>query len=517
MAGTWAILKEDARGPSILLTLAEIYRQMPLPPSTSVPLAITLSSVPGAKIGLNTVSIAEKALRESVDNTTPASYRLQLLVNASAGEIGRILQFFDKLLAAVKEYSSEVDQQSDGMVLGGFERDRSFGIIAPIIGTLAAAGRVSVAMELIVAWRGIRNVSIPPKVMIVLTNWHGGVSYCVDDEPAITNEANVTDTLLEMTEAGNEFFGTNLVIRDEVRFQPHDSARPGVPDANSQANKRFEKAIENHFRFQLAEDRIRDRNLAGFMPIPGMREPIQTSMLKTLGTTLPIATSCTEPSNDRSLRKVCIWLAGTLYGELEQNWLKEIFGRRNMELVLPKSRTSEDFKAVYSIPDLDLLWIIGHGRFDPYYHEKLSIDLSEDEVLDLVEWAGFDLPQIEGRRLIVANLCDSGTIAVLGGTGEIGLPGILPRNAQALIAHLWPVSSMHAGIFGAVLAIQLCESPSFFQAYANAVRILISGKEKIENELIREFGEPHEVIERLHGAADNWRDIFVWGSPGFFA
>lgn len=60
MAGTWAILKEDARGPSILLTLAEIYRQMPLPPSTSVPLAITLSSVPGAKIGLNTVSIAEK-------------------------------------------------------------------------------------------------------------------------------------------------------------------------------------------------------------------------------------------------------------------------------------------------------------------------------------------------------------------------------------------------------------------------------------------------------------------------
>jgi hypothetical protein len=76
---------------------------------------------------------------------------------------------------------------------------------------------------------------------------------------------------------------------------------------------------------------------------------------------------------------------------------------------------------------------------------------------------------------------------------------------------------MHAAIFGAILAIELCKSKPFFQAYCDTVLGLISGKAKIESILLNEFGEEHEIIARFHGAADNWRDLFIWGSPAFFA
>ena len=410
-----------------------------------------------------------------------------------------------------------MDRQSGGSLLGGFERDRSFGIVAPLVGTLAVEGHVSEAMRLVSEWHGTGATPTLPKVMILLTNWHKGVSYCVEGRHAIFNHANVSDTLLALTQAGNAFFGTNLIIRDDDRFEAHDSSRPGIPDGTAETSKRFEDAIVSHFGFEIAAERIREPSLAGMVPIPGVREPLQASMLKTLGRTLPILTSCTEPHSDRSIRKVCIWLASTLYGELERNWLTEIFERRNIEIVPTPDKTSSGFRSVYSMMDLDLFWIIGHGQVNHHYQERLFIDLSEEQTLDLAEWATVDLPEMDGRRLVVANLCDSGTTAVLGGIGEIGLPKVLAQSAQALIAHLWPVSSMHSGIFGVVLAIQLCKSDSFFEAYCHAVVVMISGKARIEEVLVGEFGHGHEVVDRLVGAVDIWRDIFVWGSPAFFA
>ena len=61
---------------------------------------------------------------------------------------------------------------------------------------------------------------------------------------------------------------------------------------------------------------------------------------------------------------------------------------------------------------------------------------------------------------------------------------------------------MHSGIFGVVLAIQLCKSDSFFEAYCHAVVVMISGKARIEEVLVGEFGHGHEVVDRLVGAVD---------------
>jgi hypothetical protein len=75
---------------------------------------------------------------------------------------------------------------------------------------------------------------------------------------------------------------------------------------------------------------------------------------------------------------------------------------------------------------------------------------------------------------------------------------------------------MHAAIFGAVLALQLCDSAGFFKAYCDAVKLMMSGRAAVEAELVRDFGEGHEIIDRIRGASNVWENLFVWGSPAFF-
>jgi hypothetical protein len=207
----------------------------------------------------------------------------------------------------------------------------------------------------------------------------------------------------------------------------------------------------------------------------------------------------------------------TTYGELEQRWVLEVLQRQHVEVVIPSTKSKEEFRDLYSSQDFDVFWMISHGRFDHYYPEKLSVDLSETDQLTFPDWMRIDLPPSTKRRLFVANLCDSGTTAILGGTGELGLPIVLAHPVQALIAHLWPVSSMHAAIFGTVLAIQIVKEQSYFNAYCEAVKIMISGREGVEAELVSEFGEAHEVIQRLRGASDIWNNLFAWGSPAFLS
>ncbi len=236
-----------------------------------------------------------------------------------------------------------------------------------------------------------------------------------------------------------------------------------------------------------------------------------------IGRTLPISASCEPSKLDRPVRRVCIWWASTDYGEFEQRWVAEAFGRRNIEIVTPSTRSKEEFEDLYSSQELDVFWMIGHGRFDHYHHERLSVDLTETLDLTLSEWIHIQLHPDARRRLFVANLCDSGTTAIVGGTGELGLPIVLAKPTQALIAHLWPVSSMHAAIFGAILATQLAKQQSFFDAYCYAVKIMIAGRRSIEVELLSEFGAEHEIIQRFHGAADIWNQLFIWGSPTFLS
>lgn len=515
-AGTWAVANNNDRGAPILRYLNTMYETISLAPDVRLQLAITLSCGVGGKIGLDTAKIAETTLA-TLNTELHAFDRLQLLSNACAGNLDKIIALLSEIESAVKTYSTEIGSDCGNRLLAGFEKDRSFDVIAPLVCKLAAAGRVEDAFRLLRGWRGVNAGTKFPKVMFLLGTWYKGVAFAIEKRLLITKPADISDSLLELTSAGNTFFGTNVVVRDDDRFNPHEAPRIGIPDGSSKPSEQYEKAISQHFRFDLATDLIREAtDVEGIVVIPRSREPVQAVMLKIAGATLPIVASCAEPQTDRPIAQVCIWCGGTYYGELERRWVTEAFERRRIQVIAPSDKSQHTFRDFYSSPKFDLFWMIGHGQFDHYNPENMSVDLSETETLRLSDWMDIDFSQTSGRRLFVANFCDSGTTAMLGGTGELGLPMVLARDVQALVAHLWPVSSMHAAVFGAVLALQLCNSAAFFKAYCDAVKLMMSGRAAVEAELVRDFGEGHEIIDRIRGASNVWENLFVWGSPAFF-
>jgi hypothetical protein len=515
-AGTWATEDGDSRGALILRRLGAVLEKVPLPRSVFILLSTALSAGVGQKAGIETVQIAETALTKFKDNLV-AFDKLQLLSHACAGDFERIAKHLQDFEDAIQAYSLSVDLQFRDQLGSAFEKERLFDIIAPIVCTLATGGRVADAFQLVCLWRNGRKPHDLPKIAFLLPTWHKGVAFAVAQRMELANVGKMSDSILRLTNTGNAFFGTNVVVRDDNRFRGHASPRPGIPDTSTEASVNYEKAISQHYEFDRIREPLEDLDPVGMLIVPQSRDPIQPMMLKALGRTLPILASCAPLEADRPIRRACIWWASTTYGDFEQRWVIEVLQRRHIEVVLPSTKSKDEFNDHYSSQFFDLFWMIGHGRFDHYYPEKMSVDLSETDELTLSDWMHFDLPLGPGRRLFVANLCDSGTTAILGGTGELGLPVVLAHSAQALVAHLWPVSSMHATIFGAVLAIQIVKEQSYFNAYCEAVKIMISGREGIEAVLVSEFGASHEIIERLRGAPDTWGNLFVWGSPTFMS
>jgi CHAT domain len=515
-AGTWATLDGDSRGAPILRGLATLLENTPLPKSVSIQLAVALSAGAGQRAGLDTLKVAETALIKFEDGID-AFAKLQLLSHAYAGSIESISTHLADFENAIREYSAYVDSVAGDYISAAFEKERSFDIIAPIVGTLATSGRVADAILVVCLWRGASKSLSVPKVFILLPTWHRGVVFAGTNGMEIWSSADVSDSILRLTETGNNFFGTNVVLKDDDRFSANQASRPGIPDTSPQASDEFERTLCQHFQFARVVRLLDISASEGMLIIPQSREPIQSLMLKTIGRTLPISASCAPSKPDRPVRRVCVWWASTTYGEFEQRWVVEAFRRRNVEIVTPSTRSKEEFEDLYSSPELDVFWMIGHGRFDHYYPERMSVDLTETVDLTLSEWLKIELHPDTRRRLFVANLCDSGTTATVGGTGELGLPVVLAQPTQALIAHLWPVSAMHAAIFGAILATQLAKQQSFFAAYCAAAKIMISGRRNIEAELMDEFGAEHEIIQRFHGASDIWNQLFIWGSPTFLS
>lgn len=515
-AGTWATVEDDPRGKMILQRLATILEKVPLPKNVSIQLAVGLSAGVGESAGLDTVVIAETALSKFKDDLN-AFDRLQLLCHACAGSVERVAKHLSEIEDATREYSVYIKSEVSDYVDATFEKERSFDIIAPVVCTLSTNARVADAARLVCLWRRGGADTSASNVAVLLPTWYKGVVFAVAGGMEIANSESMSDSMLRLTNTGNAFFGTNVVLKDDNRFVANEARRPGIPNAFPWASDEYERAASEHYKFERVVSLLERSVPEGMLIVPQARDPIQPIMLKVIGRTLPIIASCAPPQPDRSVRRVCIWWASTTYGELEQRWVLEVLQRRGIEVVIPPTKSKDEFRAYYQSPDFDVFWMIGHGRFNHYYPENMSVDLTDTEEITFREWMHIDLPMNTGRRLFVGNLCDSGTTAVLGGTGELGLPIILAQSVQALIAHLWPVSSMHASIFGAVLAMQIASEQSYFDAYCKAVKIMISGRQGIETEIAGEFGATHEVIQRLRGAPDIWNKLLVWGSPAFLS
>jgi hypothetical protein len=157
--------------------------------------------------------------------------------------------------------------------------------------------------------------------------------------------------------------------------------------------------------------------------------------------------------------------------------------------------------ALYRDPNIDVLWVIGHGNQVAFAPDENSLQvLAGDEGIPVTTLAG-QSPARSSRRLLVLNLCNGAKpTGYASGLPRMSMAGLCASESQAVIAHLWPVEVFAAYAFGLTLAGMLSSGHSYFSSYCRTVKSLQGGNENIATKL-RDAGLAQHAVRVEAGAS----------------
>ena len=141
-------------------------------------------------------------------------------------------------------------------------------------------------------------------------------------------------------------------------------------------------------------------------------------------------------------------------------------------------------------------------------------DSNSEEIIGISELEEIQV-ECDRRRLLVLNVCDGATGAVLGGALGLGVAQMLAQPAQAVISHMWPVDQRIAPVFGALLARELARGEIFFESFGRTITQMNVDKEQLVESLGESPAEFSTLIERIENRDFDPKCMYYWGSPVF--
>lgn len=315
-----------------------------------------------------------------------------------------------------------------------------------------------------------------------------------------------------------QFTGSVFGVRDSNLFEPTEpTGRPGIP--NSEYDSEFSGAALDVLALPELHEVVRDATLppGAMVVLPYVGCPVQALLVRNAGRAWPWSVSLARPLPDSDLKAVRIVVTGTDFGHLEGQGLRGLFAPiASCELIEDAGLGRTEFLELYNDDGPDVLWVIGHGEFDPGNPETSRLWMPDGSNVRAVD---LQPPmRTSSRRLLVLNVCEGGLAAATGGLPEIGLGVAAAGPTQAVIGHLWPILGWPDGpLFGRLLADGLARGDPYFDAYENAVRMLVAGPSVVGPVLDGRAGELDErlaeAVSGRHG--ERMAELAFWSSAAF--
>jgi hypothetical protein len=443
------------------------------------------------------------------------------MIAAAHASPDELIANYDELLRAIEAFAreAELDFSFDPAALA-FRRSQLFEIIAPPVHTLLSLGRCRQAIELVAAW-----VGSPPEyrrrtpVLAVAPTHQKGVLYAVEGKGHVF--ARDTEAAMRrIIEAVNHAYGLSIAITHERVLPPVTTGRQGSKLGE------FDELAEATAQFYLLGPLADFLSKAPTTPeavcqLYSQHTSFQTLTEQRLGLSWPLITSFQEPEPDRPLRRVLLWSCGTLLGGDEVRTVSAYLTSRGVDCVTlaEEDLTKDHFLDLYRDESFDVIWGNAHGMYDSRSPHKSYVELSADKenlvtVTDLLQHS------IPGnrRRLLMLNVCLGGRVFSTSAPAWLGMGAMLASRNQAVISHLTEVSSFVAPLFGALIAVGLIDTGSFFKAFRHAIRELPGKPESTLQKLIESDLQFRELAEKLgrnpQGVVPE--DIRTWGTPVFY-
>lgn len=254
---------------------------------------------------------------------------------------------------------------------------------------------------------------------------------------------------------------------------------------------------------------------------PSLSDPIQALLYRDTSLCLPIEISLSEPKNDRRINRISIWAGETFYTHFETEIIED-FGKKygiSVSIFLPKNGgTKEDFVEFYQQPDIDILWVIGHGEFVHDEPQRCGIVIMSDDKKNSQLLPMDDLALVEkntlDRRLLILNICSGAATQGMSGLSRMGIGPSLVDSHQAVIAHLWPSTPSLSLAFGALFASNINKNSSFMNIFSRTLQEMRDCNNIITN-IESRLGKDLRCKFRLENDMEDFKSILSWGSPVF--
>jgi hypothetical protein len=506
----WARAESEPAGRACVDRLLQWYRNDEVPPELQKTIAVLFSTDVGNLTGQALEYWAQLALTRHAGHLA-GHERLQVLTTALRNEpIQRIRDRWPEVRQALMEHRA----QFQGGAQDSYGAGRLFRVVLPLFNALLPAGVSDLAMDLLAELRRtpVTEARRPGPDLVVAPNYRTGTVYAGNGASTIHASDTTHSEVIRVLNAG---LGTALNVEDDPEFVLENPPRGlGVPTLALGAE--LEMVVGGRL---FGPDVVPILSAPpfdscrGMVDISGLPLPWQAFTLRAFRRAWPIVRSFEAPAGDRPIRRALYWSAGrggTFTSALEERVLRDVLGDR-LIVLSGDEHGRERFLHEYSRPDLDLLWVDGHGDYDHYEPHAAGLRVSADEIVRVEDLLGQAVGGGDQRRLVVFNVCDGAATAALNAPGEVGLASLLAGSRQAVISHLCPVDPRVALFFGALLVRSLGAGTSFFDSFSGALAAMLGGRERIRAELAHHA----ELVETLDRCDLHLSNILEVGTPEF--
>jgi hypothetical protein len=418
----------------------------------------------------------------------------------------------DRLDAVVDAAAAHRIADRGDRVDAGYERSLNSPGVAWPVRALVEGGHVDEALRLVDAWSPQeRPGRLLDEPLFVLPTSVVGTLWARRGHAAPDPHGPRPGTLPALFDATDAALDLGVPVRSDVDLSdPALAAQIGRPDPDHAGQ--FEEAATKHLRLEEVDGIVGDAGaVSGIVPWPMIPVPLQALMLKNLRWTAPISASLREPAPLRRTSRVAILGGGSMTSELEREHVRRIFEACGARCDVAEYADTATFIEAYLDPAFDVVWFCSHAFQDHVSPHRSGLQLDDGEILKLKDLAALNEPAAGGRRrLLVLNVCDAASSAVLGGSMSLGVASTLASPTQSVIAHLWPLSPIAACAFGVLLADALADGSDASTAFAKALNSMIKGQDRVAQDLRRSASAVSEAVERN---SVHWEKITTWGAP----
>lgn len=413
--------------------------------------------------------------------------------------------------AALKMYS---DSLSDLHFLDKkYEKARIFRIIRGLIVLLLKRRKVTIAIDIMADFyerpKNIRNYA----ELFIGLNFDAPRALYICRSAIVKSHEITVDEYMNMVALTNQFLSTNIMLNDAPDFVIQEPKRFGFPEKIF--GNEWENQLCNYYEFKkIPESCIKNFNAMNILP--GQQHPIQSLMIKAIGSTLPINSSFEIPKTYRKTKKVLLWSYGTLSSDREAELVSNILTHVGIvvEIADVILETKDTFLQKYFSDNYDLIWIATHGNFNHHLPHLSTISVLPDVEVTIKD-LHYDV-NASKQRLLFLNICDGATSSTSDSLYDNGFGAGLANTAQCVISHLWPVETEPALVYGAVFAHFISLKNNFWESFQMTIRLLNENNNIILDALTEsnQLLDVAAIEQRLNEEINS--NIYYWGSGVFY-